>query len=894
MMRQLSQIMPRGGRTAWNAVAWVVVLPLLLNAVAISGWLDADPLVATASIAVRGGPGLLPGTAGFTDPNAGWTTQALGRLAATLWLEGHVPWWNPYSGVGMPLAAEMQLSALFLPFSLLLALNNGVLWLKLAMQVLAGLGTLALLRRLDAGWMGATAAATIFELNGTFGWYGGYAPCLPVAFLPLFLLGIEQADAAAASRRAGGWALVAMSEAYSLYAGFPETAYLDGLFALAWAGLRVARSPARLVLVGKLTLGGTLGLMLAAPILVPFLDYLRLGTLGGRLGGQMAWFGLEPRFAAILLFPHIYGLPSGFLARDPTGTILHLFAFNGGWLGVALCFLAVLGATHRPRQPGLRRLLAAWLVAALGKTFAIPGPTDLFNLLPALTQVSFPRYGPPTWTMAAVVLAGLALDDWRRGDGVGPRGAEIAAAAVLACGGFALQAGESTMTLLRGEVAEYLWYPGVAVGGAVAALGGLVFAWERTPSRRGAVRLFALATVEAAALYGMPMLAGKRNVEIDRGTIDFLQRNLGLQRFLTFGPLQANYGAYFRIAGLNHEVIPVPTDWADYMTRHIDERPFITEFSAGYPPTALDSATRAPALRARISAYRETGVRYVLARPGDAPFGEVSEWDVGLAALGQVPLALGPGQSTTGTLFMPADGVVRGASVVVGTYFRTSTGRLLIAFCRGNACAAGVADLAGAVDNAPLAVRFADPLEVRAGEAVSWRIVMLPNPGRVAVWLWPEQGARRARVRGPGGAVPGAPRLTAEYDPPLPEVRLVHRSPAADVWELPAPEPYFAAPGCVLAAEGREHVQALCAAPAQLLRRELYYPGWRAAVDGTEAPIERTREIFQEVALPAGASEIVFSYAPPFLRPCLAAFGLALLVLAWGVRPARRLDPRMG
>jgi hypothetical protein len=44
----------------------------------------------------------------FIDPNVGFNSEALGHLAAWDWVHGVVPWWNPYTGIGMPLAGELQ------------------------------------------------------------------------------------------------------------------------------------------------------------------------------------------------------------------------------------------------------------------------------------------------------------------------------------------------------------------------------------------------------------------------------------------------------------------------------------------------------------------------------------------------------------------------------------------------------------------------------------------------------------------------------------------------------------------------------------------------------------------------------------------------------------------
>ena len=145
------------------------------------------------------------GRRGFTlgspviDPNDGVTTEGLGALSADLWLQGEVPWWNPYNGVGLPLAAEMQSSSLFLPFVLLLHLPGGVVLLRLCLQLLGGALTLLLLEHLQVGRPAAFIGALAYAWNGTFAWFQ-HAAIFPLPFLPMLLLGIEWT----ASAQAGG------------------------------------------------------------------------------------------------------------------------------------------------------------------------------------------------------------------------------------------------------------------------------------------------------------------------------------------------------------------------------------------------------------------------------------------------------------------------------------------------------------------------------------------------------------------------------------------------------------------------------------------------------------------------------------------------------------------
>jgi hypothetical protein len=133
----------------------IVLLLLLPFALQAPFWLlglSTDPIWFYSNI-VSGAHGI-PGSP-FLDPNAGFTSEALGHLVALDWLHGVIPWWNPYTGIGVPLAGELQPGAFFLPFNLLLLLKEGLLWQRIVMQIIAGLGTYTLLRELGLSRLAA-------------------------------------------------------------------------------------------------------------------------------------------------------------------------------------------------------------------------------------------------------------------------------------------------------------------------------------------------------------------------------------------------------------------------------------------------------------------------------------------------------------------------------------------------------------------------------------------------------------------------------------------------------------------------------------------------------------------------------------------------------------------
>src|SRR5664279_3933339 len=124
-------------------------LPVLLHVV------TTNPLVINAYLTPPTS-GRLPGLP-YIDPNAGYTTQALGHLAALDWLHEHVPWWDPFEGIGAPLAGEMQ-SGAFFPLTILLALHQGLLLLQLMLEAATGWSTYFLIRRLGVGKPGVRPA----------------------------------------------------------------------------------------------------------------------------------------------------------------------------------------------------------------------------------------------------------------------------------------------------------------------------------------------------------------------------------------------------------------------------------------------------------------------------------------------------------------------------------------------------------------------------------------------------------------------------------------------------------------------------------------------------------------------------------------------------------------
>lgn len=543
----------------------------------------------------------------FLDPNVGYTSEALGGLAARDWLHGIVPWWNPFTGIGMPLAGEMQPGAFFLPFSMLLAMPDGVLWLTLVMQAVAGLTSYALLREFSCSRRAALMGGLLFELNSTIAWAPGPVSVFcSLPFLPLLLWGIERA-----AREHGGpeaRLAVAVSIAYMVLAGFPEPAYLNGLLAAAWWCWRVAAGPSRWRLLERVVSVGALGLCLAAPLLVAFGD--DLAGSDAMVGHVTGWHFLPWRAFGMIVLPYVYG-PLGFSV--PTPSLGGIWGNVGGYSGMVLPLLALAGFSSRAPL-ALKLLLGGWVVVALAKGFGFMPVMWMINWLPGMLDVAFYRYFWPSTGFALVVLAAFGIDGLR---GPTTRMWPIFAGAALLAASAAVSWPEPSFQRQPHEAwtAYGLW--ALSAGLTMAGLGLAALFWARWRGERRAAALAGLAVVEAFALFTMPILAGGRHGEVEMGAVRFLAAQPGIVRSYSLGPVQPNYGAYFKTAMIDHNVLPVPRPWAAYVDSHIlpgvaqnsDGVIFWPAWPANSPNAGVDS------VKAHLADLRELGVQFVLSAP---------------------------------------------------------------------------------------------------------------------------------------------------------------------------------------------------------------------------------------------------------------------------------------
>ena len=339
-------------------------------------------------------------------------------LAWTQVHHGALPLWNPYSGLGVPLAFNWQ-SAVFSVPSLIgyavplrYAYTAGVV----ATLVIAGTGGYVLGRVLRLGLLGALTVMAVFELSGPLVAWSGYPQAQVMAWggwvfaAALLILRGE--------KRILSITLFAVTTACAVYAGHPETLIATMSAALLlFVLLVVSRAlPARLQLprgpilkpVVDLGVALAVGVALSAPLLLPGAQLVRQSVRSS--GGSSS---------ALPVHDLLYLAFSNFDGTPVPGSFPFAGAFfyneTAAYVGVIAVVLALLGILIgvRARRPAAMALAIVGVVLA---SVVWVGPlATLANELPVLGLVSWYRVLMPL-ALVVAALAGIGMDGLLRKD----------------------------------------------------------------------------------------------------------------------------------------------------------------------------------------------------------------------------------------------------------------------------------------------------------------------------------------------------------------------------------------------------------------------------------------------------------------------------------------------
>jgi len=320
---------------------------------------------------------------------------------------GSLPLWNPYNGVGLPLAFNWQSAPFSLPVvaSYLVPLRYAFDTVVIVTLVLAGTGVYTFCRLLGITPVAALFAGTVFELSGSLSAWLGFPHGVVMAWggwlFAATLLVLR------GRRRATSITFFAIVLAATIYAGQPEVLVVFvislALFALVVVGARFVREPgstsARPLI--DLTIAALAGVALGAPLALPGYQVVAQSVRNGTGTSQalpihnLMWFvtqgydglrirGSIPLVANVLFYPQY-----------------------AAYIGIIAFVLGVLGVLMFSHRIEVRALLV--VIGAAFLVLFVPWVVHVMNHIPVFGTAAWLRALMP-FTLGIAVLGGYGVD----------------------------------------------------------------------------------------------------------------------------------------------------------------------------------------------------------------------------------------------------------------------------------------------------------------------------------------------------------------------------------------------------------------------------------------------------------------------------------------------------
>lgn len=327
-------------------------------------------------------------------------------LAWTQVHQGHLPLWNGYEALGMPLAFNFGSEAFSLPalVSYITPLRDVYLVQIIVSFVVGGTGAYFFGRVLRLHPVACAFAGTTWVLSGPFFGYLGLPDAAVMSWAGWQFAAVVLI--VRGTRRLRSIALFAVSLAFSILAGNPQ---IEVLILLPIA-----------VFVAVMLLYRTAALRGSGPIRRPVFDLAIAGIVGGALSAPLVLPGLQLVDASIrhssaevtanpisqvlgTIFQSFWGQPLAGSFINPQG----FYPEQWVWVGAIAVVLAVMAVVIRWRRPEVAGLAAAAVVAAAASCNQTV--LSMLNKLPLIGSTLWSRSLIPL-AFCLAMLAGIGLD----------------------------------------------------------------------------------------------------------------------------------------------------------------------------------------------------------------------------------------------------------------------------------------------------------------------------------------------------------------------------------------------------------------------------------------------------------------------------------------------------
>lgn len=583
---------------------------------------NPDPLVLRSGLPVEnsGVPLNLPFYGGNSiEGNDGITKQALGVQANEQLFNGKLPLWNHYEGIGMPLLGETQSAALF-PFTMLLSLPHGLLINEIVLEIIAGIGAYLFIRRLKnkkdtkIDNVVAITGGLLFATLGTFMMLPN-ACFNPIAFLPWSLLGVDLIFSSnkkfLSKKNVLAMLVFSLSIIFALNSGFPETAYINTILVFIYTAVLFIKTKKndKLVKFFSLAAASLLAIMISLPWIFEFFTFINPANGASGIHDETILNGLKDTPSALLSF-----IPNaiGYDESNPS------FGGVGGYFMISGLILALFAICNKNIKLWHKILFGGWFLIGFLRIIGVPIVSILMSFIPMLGSAAVYRYIPPSMSLCLIVLACLGLNQLL----IDRKANRKIFAAIT---GFAFLFYGFILFYARHLIKDFIlsgskhalfatFFIELSVFACVLLLVAIFSKWKHKK-----IFICLVLSLESLICFSVWQLgAESKTATVDTRGVEFLQQNLGVQRFES-NVLWPNYGSYFSISQLSMKDLPMSALWADYIAENLDSY----DASIGFLSNKFDAQ--------RIEQDKFLGVKYLFSAKGSLEEDFIKEQGLTLA-----------------------------------------------------------------------------------------------------------------------------------------------------------------------------------------------------------------------------------------------------------------------
>ncbi|EDN71530.1 conserved hypothetical protein, membrane [Beggiatoa sp. PS] len=329
-------------------------------------------------------------------------------LVGDFYRQGEIPIWNPYQAAGDPLAVQYS-SRVFFPYQILENISPTWTWdyFILGRLWFAGFFTFLFLIALRLSILPAFLGGIFYMFSGSLVWFINLEQMANVAMmLPFMMFAMEKL---VAQGNGTNIALAAVAMALVLLGGQPEVALyvlaLGGLYlgirSIDLYGRHLGRFLFNSVIAGLLALG------LAAFLLLPFIEYMEHAYHMHDPSRNLWLEGFTPwQWLIAVVIPTFFDIP----IQNRLGPENGIWDYLGGYIGI-LPLLLMIFALFQAKSPWRKYLIFFLTIGSciLLKNLGV-SPFKYIGALPLFDQTWSQRWAGPVWTFSFAIAAALAVE----------------------------------------------------------------------------------------------------------------------------------------------------------------------------------------------------------------------------------------------------------------------------------------------------------------------------------------------------------------------------------------------------------------------------------------------------------------------------------------------------